>query len=563
MKKEYFLYLIIFLSIVLNGLYFEYSFCFSNLMLGIYILICIFRNKKIILDVSKEFCLLCVLSLVAICIWFNVVDKGMHIFEVIRLIQPILFYIALKQSNIKEKNFLKVLILFGIIVTGFNILGLFNNKILEFIVINNRLSSIFRYANVFGLYMLINILILKKISINKKIEFILEVLFLMQIVLTYSRAIYILVLLVYIILGYKEYKCNKKEIVFNILKVILVYVIYSVFFKTQQVDRINNLGIGSSEFYARLLYYKDSINIIFNNIWGLGYDGYYNVVGKYATGFYKVRLVHNSFLQIGLNLGILGMMVYILLFFYYFKNNFNLEYYNIIFLIIVLHSMIDFTLQFMFIYDILILLIYFKNKNINKDIYIKNKFRILINSIVFLILTISLILFISMYSLSKGDNYKSLKFYKYNTEALTNLAILEYKNSKFENSNFYVNKVKILNNIKRNVLILEKDIYLHEKMYKKALKISQNIVKLDRMDITKLEEYTDILINCIINKSYTKGYRLDCKNKMLHIKDYILTMNNKVSYLGKKQKRLPTLFLTNKIKYNIQIAKNEKIILNE
>ena len=73
-------------------------------------------------------------------------------------------------------------------------------------------------------------------------------------------------------------------------------------------------GLGASEWQTRLLYYKDSIAMLRHNLWGYGSYGYYMVQRRFQTGStYFVKYVHNFFLQILLDAGLLSGVLFALL----------------------------------------------------------------------------------------------------------------------------------------------------------------------------------------------------------------------------------------------------------
>ena len=76
-------------------------------------------------------------------------------------------------------------------------------------------------------------------------------------------------------------------------------------------DRLLSMGGNASTFWGRLLYDRDAIKMIVTHPFGMGYYGYYFVQQEMQTGVYSVVSVHNEFLQIMLDIGIVpALLIY-------------------------------------------------------------------------------------------------------------------------------------------------------------------------------------------------------------------------------------------------------------
>lgn len=76
-------------------------------------------------------------------------------------------------------------------------------------------------------------------------------------------------------------------------------------------------SLNASEFQGRLTYYIDALSMIRDYPWlGLGGGGWSSLQYDYQTALYSVSLVHNSILQVALDSGILGLLLFMMLVIY-------------------------------------------------------------------------------------------------------------------------------------------------------------------------------------------------------------------------------------------------------
>lgn len=239
----------------------------SNFLLAIVciigILIKINKNKKIILPKGAKLLLLCAYFLSFLIVEFYAIDKGMNILGFLKNI-PILLYIILYMqydyNEEEKKETMNVVIYsgaFSVIVSLLvTLIGI------DIIYLNNRLQGTFFYANTYGLFLLIGIVLtLAKEEMTKK-DIILLVILFFGIVLTNSRAIIILTAFSILLMCY----INKKKLIkiITLLGVfILIFISLYTFSKIEK--RFNNEMLGSSEFITRFLYYTDAFEMIKEN----------------------------------------------------------------------------------------------------------------------------------------------------------------------------------------------------------------------------------------------------------------------------------------------------------
>ena len=213
----------------------------------------------------------------------------------------------------------------------------------------------FQYANTFALFLLIGIIYIGYSKQPKWKIIIYNIGLLFGILISGCRTVQILTLLNYIIMIIKQKELRMYFIALVIIAIAgtIGYVLITGNLNT--VGRYLTTSTSSRSLQERLLYYKDAIPLILRHPFGLGYMGYSYIQSQIQTGIYQAAYVHNDFLQFALDIGIIPLVVLIIaLIKNLFSKNKELSF-RLILLTIALHMLIDFDLQFMIIFLILVM----------------------------------------------------------------------------------------------------------------------------------------------------------------------------------------------------------------
>lgn len=507
---------LIFFMPFFNGLYFPRQYLLFGLLFIGYITYKYLEKDKIYIKNTFIFKILLSFNILYLTSIIYAVDKGIAIYGFLKMLVATLFFIALNQMNLDKEKIKKSMIYSAVALTVIGIMWIFIDK--AAVIDRERFFSFVGYVNVYGIYMLINLILINDLKLKEKLKNVLEVILLIGIILTFSRAIYLLTLVIFIT------KKEKLKLIFKIGMAVIfsLLILNASGIKKETSNRISE-GTSSSEFQARLLYYEDAINIIKDHPLGVGYNGYIHIQKKYQTGVYGTRYVHNSFLQYALEIGIPGLMLFIIFLVGYFKDfKFNNE--NIAFLTIIIHSIIDVDLSFLFIFNIMILLFYFKkNKKIKRQI--SYKYMILPFIIIIYFLSVE-------YHMKKGNYEDVPKIYPYHTEAM-----LKSEQDYFEEI-YNLNKYHLKN------LKIKLNEYLKEENYEKAEEISEKITEINRINIDNYEILSSIYLK---TKKYDKLYDIIDKIKDIKVSDRAFNL-----------KRKPKLDKLELIKDNVKKAMEDK-----
>ena len=283
-------------------------------------------------------------------------------------------------------------------------------------VINGRASGPLQYANTFGILLVASILMVLTLEIGKVWCNLGLMVLGLALILTMSRAVYLIALVVII-----AYMLVGKPAIGTYLSMaaslVIGFLVLRFFDDSSTAARLAE-GAGASEWHSRLLYYKDAIRMILDRPFGYGYNGYHYAQSFYQTGStYHVKSVHSGLLQAFLDRGILGGILLSLFMgtaVFFQKGGPVL---SLICMALLWHSLVDMNLQFPVVWLLLILLYVEKGKG--------KKVMVRINSWVLVpagtLLLLGILIFGASLSYSMGSYRTAIDQYPYFTEAYRQL----------------------------------------------------------------------------------------------------------------------------------------------
>lgn len=202
--------------------------------------------------------------------------------------------------------------------------------------------------------------------------------------------------------GYNKISSKAK----NIITIILSGVGIPLLFLSDSnlSNRIGNISLTNGVFQERLIYFQDVIKALVKNPFGFGINSFEYSQYVHQSAFYDVKYVHNSILQVGYDMGLIGMAIFIMFGVWggiiLFKSTSKAKkYYIPLYVTIYLHSLLDFDFAYLVIWAIVVMIIAFAQEEINCTFKVKPNF-VLISSLV-LIFSLYLIVVNGFYSI--GD----------------------------------------------------------------------------------------------------------------------------------------------------------------
>lgn len=340
------------------------------IMAAIMIVAIIIKSRK-----NKEFCCSFDFNFIIILIWtasylitsFYAVDKGMAFLGALKMLSIPIFLLLYFQYDItkeRKNNIFKAVSYSGVFMTILSLLLAPFPKFTTFFFASNRLQGFFNYANSFGLWLLIGIIILLfQEKLNKK-DIASLIILTLGIVLTNSRAIIILTVLAFII-SFFFTKLEKKKYITISLSLIAIGISLILLLNFLNINSRLSDVTSSSEFLTRFLYYEDALSQIIKHPCGLGHQGWWTIQPVIQTGVYDCQYVHSAPLQIMLDVGILPCILLVILIIktLFDKKVSSME--KVILLFMLAHAMIDFDFEFLVIIYLITILQSYTIKSFN------------------------------------------------------------------------------------------------------------------------------------------------------------------------------------------------------
>ena len=315
---------------------------------------------KIPIDPVVIFLAVMLFLFILTCIW--AVDKGMAPYGLIKYLPLPLFAIALHMTEDKGRETLLMDIPYlGALMTILSGLLALIPAIRDQFIVFGRLAGFMQYSNAFAILCLVGSAVLllnekTKVGISSIVTC--AVLY-AGIALSGSRTVFVLwVISIPVILILRK----DKKLTIMLLSLAAVFVIASVVYvavsgKFNAIGRFLTTSADESTFVGRFLYYKDALPVILSHPFGLGYKGYQALQTSFQTGVYHVQYIHNDYLQVFLDTGWITGLGGIACLVLALKKIAKQPVKFIPALMIALHILFDFDLQFIGIGFILIILL--------------------------------------------------------------------------------------------------------------------------------------------------------------------------------------------------------------
>lgn len=347
---------ILFIFPFFYGLFYEFSACLSGAILAVFLIYWIYRQKIFCFGgINAGLLMAFFLCYLFTCSW--AIDRGMAFAGFIKISPCILFLLILMQFTRSEvRDCLEVVPLSGAVMTVLSISGFIIPYFSNWFIDGGRLGGFFQYANTFALYLLLGMAVIGFRNERNLKNMALFGILLLGIFLTGSRTVFVLMMLLLLVLLFKADKIRLPILgIFGVLfATILVYVILSG--DAGGVGRFTKLFTQSTELWGRILYWKDASHLLEIHPFGIGSLGYFYLQPQLQTGVYATRYVHDVLLQIGMDAGLPALLIFS---FVFLKTLFSKKcsfMEKTLLMLIGIHSLVDFDLQFICIWFILIML---------------------------------------------------------------------------------------------------------------------------------------------------------------------------------------------------------------
>lgn len=323
-----------------------------DVVLVVLILYRIIKNRELVFCKDVKFIMILIWAFSYLVTVFYSRDAELSFLGFLKFFTVPLFLTLVMQYKSENKNkWFDVVAKIGAIMVSIILVVTLGEKIIgsgnNMFFYENRLAGFFNYANSFALFLLIGLIITGFKKEIKIIDFAVMNLLLIGILLTNSRAIMIITAFSYLLILIFNKEIRKKNFI-NLGIMIITAIIVTLIMNNFGVNnRLAGITGNSSEWLLRILYYKDALRLLRENIFGYGYMAWWYMQEGFQTGAYDAQFVHNGFLQIALDVGVIPALLVVSIFIMGFFDKKVVARDRILMMVILGHSLIDFNMQFM------------------------------------------------------------------------------------------------------------------------------------------------------------------------------------------------------------------------
>ena len=283
-------------------------------------------------------------------------DRGMAVFGIVRMVPVLLYSLTLMQLSLEQKeNCLRIIPLTGALMTVFSSLLLLLPNTDAYLTVQGRLSGFLQYPNSFAAFLLAGIILQYTKKKHEKWDLLLNGILILGVILSGSKTGFVLLIVSFF--GILWFRRSKKVMLMLLIPIglgLLLALAVSQLNVLRHADRFTDIHISSGSFLVRLLYYKDVIPQILKNPFGYGYMGYRALEGSFQTSRYYVTYIHNGLLQLLFEIGWFPALLLAAAFLRALFSKKTPPSYRLVLTIILAHCMLDFDLQYLVFWIILL-----------------------------------------------------------------------------------------------------------------------------------------------------------------------------------------------------------------
>lgn len=326
------------------GGFYDFVYAFYGMIFSLILFGCFRKKLTISVNITTIGILLLTMGYIGSVI--TAADKGMAVVGVVRIAALVIFWVLWSSLECGYKEIVWECIPdTAALMTLAALLMYFLPGMKDYFYRADRLGGFFQYSNTYALFLLVSVIILMFNERRKRSDDFKLIILISGIVFCGSRSVMVLAVIVIIgiVIGRKAFEFKREMAVMGIT-LLICFAVQCVLHL--DVSRLLKLSLNSSTLNGRFLYWQDAFSVLLKNPLGIGYMGYYYLQPQFQTGNYITMFVHNDILQFGLDAGWLAVGAMILMFIGQVVNKHNSQRNRVILIVLALHSLFDFDLQF-------------------------------------------------------------------------------------------------------------------------------------------------------------------------------------------------------------------------
>lgn len=366
-------------ALIMTGGFFDNSVAFLGLLITTCLFIMLVRGETFYgRDQRKVFLIPTGIMCIAILVSFWAVDYMENFMGVMRIGVICLWMYLVRCRDEKEIVAAKRMIpLLGCLTVGISMISLWIPQLEPYFWENSRMSGFFQYANTNGLFFAIGIMILiYQLKEQRKLVYDIAqmVVLIVGLLLSGSRSVLLLLLVWGVWHAIRTAEFRKPFFIGAGALLLLGGTYVAVTGDMANIGRIFTIFTSNSTLWGRLLYYRDAILLLLQKFFGLGRLGYYYSQGTFQSGIYHIKFVHNDFLQMALDYGVIALGLLLVFLIWQIVRGKQSRMDKELLLFICVASMLDFHCQYLLIIMIACLFLDYGNCVKEKKSQIKENY---------------------------------------------------------------------------------------------------------------------------------------------------------------------------------------------
>lgn len=325
-NRTLFLVLILNIMPLFQGMFFIHNTFALSLVLIALLTGILFVNNRLSFSYSKLLIGPGLLGLGAIIATIVTPSHGLAIWGCMRLVCLALYILLLMQCSTEERDYaLHTIPTVAAVLAVFCMATYPLGDIRNLFFNNGRLWGFWGYCNAYTIYLMLALFLWLDYVINNKTKLYYKAygpILIIAILWTGSRTILLITLLGFVLYALGNKKMRIPILIAGGVGVLGIIGTALILGKDSAFGRILTITSAPRTLIERFVFWRDGLTVLKEHPLGLGYKGFAMIETSIQTGRYATQYVHNDWLQIALDHGILGFLGFAIFFgmgIYYLK----------------------------------------------------------------------------------------------------------------------------------------------------------------------------------------------------------------------------------------------------